>query len=92
MKESEKNKQTAVQKIMILKEEAKSYSFNIDLLKENVQLYKERLQAGQETFEYVNLEEIEYRKEIQKLNNVNNKIWQQWLMFLKNAGMLDKLR
>ena len=50
------------------------------------------MQAGQETFENVNLEEIEYQKETQKLNNVNNKIWQQWLSFLKNAGMLDKLK
>jgi outer membrane protein TolC len=92
LKESEKNKQTALQEIITLKEEAKSYSLNIDLLKENVQLYNERLLAGQETFENVNLEEIEYQKEIQKLNNVNNKIWQQWLLFLKNAGMLDKLK
>jgi len=65
---------------------------NVDLLKENVQLYNERLQAGQETYENVNLEEIEYQKEKQKLNNVNNKIWQQWLLVLKNAGMLDKLK
>lgn len=92
LKLTEKNKQTALQEISILKEEAKSYSLNIDLLKENVQLYNERLQLGQETSENVNLEEIEYQKEIQKLNNVNNKIWQQWLLFLKNAGMLDKLK
>ncbi|MBC7525770.1 MAG: TolC family protein [Flavobacterium sp.] len=92
LKQSEKNKQTALQEISTLKEEAKSYSLNIDLLKENVQLYNERLQAGQETYDNVNLEEIEYQKEIQKLNNVNNKIWQQWLLFLKNAGMLDKLK
>lgn len=92
LKESEKNKQTALQEIITLKDEAKSYSLNIDLLKENVQLYNERLQAGQETVENVNLEEIEYQKEIQKLNNVNNKIWHQWLLFLKNAGMLDKLK
>ena len=92
LKESEKNKQTALQAISTLKEEAKSYSMNVDLLKENVQLYNERLQAGQETYENVNLEEIEYQKEKQKLNNVNNKIWQQWLLVLKNAGMLDKLK
>lgn len=92
VKVTEKNKQTALQEIGTLKEEAKSYSYNIDLLKENVLLYNERLQAGQETFENVNLEEIEYQKETQKLNNVNNKIWQQWLLFLKNAGMLDKLK
>lgn len=92
LKESEKNKQTALQEISTLREEAKSYSLNVDLLKENVQLYNERLQAGQETSENVNLEEIEYQKEIQKLNNVNNKIWQQWLLVLKNAGMLDKLK
>ena len=49
------------------------------------------MQAGQESYENVNLEEIAYQKEIQKLTNVNNKIWQQWLLFLKNAGMLDKL-
>lgn len=92
VKESEKNKQTALQEIGILREEAKSYAVNVDLLKENVQLFSERLQAGQETYENVNLEEIEYQKEIQKLNNVNRKIWQQWLLFLKNAGMLDKLK
>jgi len=92
IKESEKNKLTAVQEIITLKEEAKSFSLNIDLLKENVQLYNERLLAGQETVENVNLEEIEYQREIQKLNNVNNKIWQQWLLFLKNTGMLDKLK
>jgi outer membrane protein TolC len=92
IKLTEKNKQTALQEISILKEEAKSYSLNIDLLKENVQLYNERLLAGQETYENVSLEEIEYQKEIQKLNSVNNKIWQQWLLFLKNAGMLDKLK
>jgi outer membrane protein TolC len=91
LKESEKNKQTALQEISTLKEEAKSYADNIDLLKENLKLYNERLSAGQETYENVNLEEIEYHKEIQKLNNVNNKIWQQWLLFIKNAGMLDKL-
>jgi len=92
LKESEKNKQIALQEIGNLKEEAKSYSLNVDLLKENVQLYNERLLAGQETYENVNLEEIEYQKETQKLNNVNNKIWQQWLLVLKNAGMLDKLK
>jgi outer membrane protein TolC len=92
LKESEKNKQIALQEIGNLKEEAKSYSLNVDLLKENVQLYNERLLAGQETYENVNLEEIEYLKETQKLNNVNNKIWQQWLLVLKNAGMLDKLK
>lgn len=92
LKVTEKNKQTALQEISTLKEEAKSYAINIDLLKENVQLYNERLKAGQETYENVNLEEIEYQKEKQKLNNVNNKIWQQWLLFLKNAGMLDKLK
>ena len=92
IKESEKNKLTAVQEIITLKEEAKSFSLNIDLLKENVQLYNERLLAGQETVENVNLEEIEYQREIQKLNNVNNKIWQQWLLFLKNTGMLVKFK
>jgi outer membrane protein TolC len=92
LKESEKNKQIALQEIGNLKEEAKSYSLNVDLLKENVQLYNERLLAGQETYENVNLEEIEYQKETQKLNYVNNKIWQQWLLVLKNAGMLDKLK
>lgn len=92
LKVIEKNKQTALQEIGTLNDEAKSYSFNINLLKENVQLYNERLQAGQETYENVNLEEIEYQKEKQKLNNANNKIWQQWLLFLKNAGMLDKLK
>lgn len=92
LKVTEKNKQTALQEISTLKEEAKFYTANVDLLKENVQLYNERLQAGQETYENVNLEEIEYQKEIQKLNNVNNKIWQQWLLFLKNTGMLDKLK
>jgi hypothetical protein len=30
--------------------------------KENVQLYNDRLQAGQETYENVNLEELEYQK------------------------------
>jgi len=92
LKESQKNRQTALQEIGILKEEAKSYAGNVDLLKENVQLFNERLQAGQESVENVNLEEIEYQKETQKLNNVNSKIWQQWLVFLKNAGMLDKLK
>lgn len=92
LKLTAKNKQSALQEIRSLKEESKSYAANIDLLKENVQLYNERLQAGQETYVNVNLEEIEYQKEIQKLNNVNNKIWQQWLLFLKNAGMLDKLK
>ena len=91
LNDSEKNKLSALQEIATLKEEAKSYSLNIDLLKENVQLYNDRLQAGQETYENVNLEEIAYQKEIQKLTNVNNKIWQQWLLFLKNAGMLDRL-
>jgi outer membrane protein TolC len=91
LNDSEKNKQSALQEITSLKEEAKSYALNIDLLKENVQLYNDRLQAGQETYENVNLEEIAYQKEIQKLTNVNNKIWQQWLLFLKNAGMLDRL-
>ncbi len=91
LKDAEKNKQSALQEIATLKEEAKSYSLNIELLKENVQLYNERLQAGQESYENVNLEEIAYQKEIQKLTNVNNKIWQQWLLFLKNAGMLDRL-
>jgi outer membrane protein len=92
LKLTEKNKQTALQEISTLKEEAKSYSLNIDLLKENIQLYNERLQAGQETYENVYQEEIEHQKEIQKLNNVNNKIWQQWLLFIKNAGMLDILK
>jgi outer membrane protein TolC len=92
LKESQKNRQTALQEIGTLKEEAKSYAGNVDLLKENVQLFNERLQAGQESVENVNLEEIEYQKETQKLNNVNSKIWQQWLVFLKNAGMLDKLK
>jgi len=92
LKESEKNKQTALQEIGTLKEEAKSYSLNIDLLKENVQLYNERLQAGQEIYENLNLEEIEYQKEIQKRNKVNNKIGQQCLLFIKNAGMLYKLK
>ena len=91
LNDSEKNKLAALQEIATLKEEAKSYALNIDLLKENVQLYNDRLQAGQETYENVNLEEIAYQKEIQKLTNVNNKIWQQWLLFLKNAGMLDRL-
>ena len=91
LKDAEKNKQSAVQEIATLKEEAKSYALNVELLKENVQLYNERLQAGQESYENVNLEEIAYQKEIQKLANVNNKIWQQWLLFLKNAGMLDRL-
>lgn len=91
LNDSEKNKQSALQEITSLKEEAKSYASNIDLLKENVQLYNDRVQAGQETYENVNLEEIAYQKEIQKLTNVNNKIWQQWLLFLKNAGMLDRL-
>ena len=91
LNDSEKNKLAALQEITSLKEEAKSYSLNIDLLKENVQLYNDRLQAGQETYENVNLEEIAYQREIQKLTNVNNKIWQQWLLFLKNAGMLDRL-
>lgn len=91
LNDAEKNKRSALQEIATLKEEAKSYSLNIELLKENVQLYNERLQAGQESNENVNLEEIAYQKEIQKLTNVNNKIWQQWLLFLKNAGMLDKL-
>lgn len=88
---SDKNKQTALREIATLQEEAKSYSVNIDLLKENVALFSERLQAGQETFENVNLEEIAYQKEIQKLASVNSKIWEQWLLFLKNAGMLDQL-
>lgn len=92
LKEFQKNRQSALQEISTLKEEAKSYAANIDLLKENVQLFNERLQAGQETVENVNLEEIDYQKETQKLNNVNSKIWQQWLVFLKNAGMLDKLK
>ncbi|MBC7525065.1 MAG: TolC family protein [Flavobacterium sp.] len=92
LKVTEKNKQTTLQEIVSLKEEAKSYSLNIDLLKENVLLYNERLLAGQETYENVNLEEIEYQKEKQKLNNVNKKIWEQWLLFLKNAGMLDKFK
>lgn len=92
VKESEKNKQTALQAISKLKEEAKSYALNVDLLKENVQLFNERFQAGQELYENVNLEEIAYQKEVQQLNNVNSKIWQQWLVFLKNAGTLDKLK
>jgi outer membrane protein TolC len=91
LNDSEKNKLSALQEITSLKEEAKSYASNIDLLKENVQLYNDRLQAGQESYENVNMEEIAYQKEIQKLTNVNNKIWQQWLVFLKNAGMLDRL-
>lgn len=91
LKDAEKNKQTAVQEIATLKEEAMSYASNVELLKENVQLYNERLKAGQESYENVNLEEIAYQKEIQKLINVNNKVWQQWLLFLKNAGMLDRL-
>ena len=91
LSDSEKNKQSALQEIATLKEEALSYSVNIELLKENVQLYNDRLEAGQESYENVNLEEIAYQKEVQKLTSVNHKIWQQWLLFLKNAGMLDRL-
>jgi outer membrane protein len=92
LKEAEINKLTALQAISKLKEEGKAYALNVDLLKENVQLFNERFQAGQEMYENVNLEEIAYQKEVQQLNNVNSKIWQQWLVFLKNAGTLDTLK
>jgi outer membrane protein TolC len=88
---TEKNRQTALQNISVLQEQAKNYSRNLALLKENISLYNERLQSGQETFTNVNLEEIDYQKELQKLSNVKNSIWQQWLLFIKNAGMIKNL-
>jgi outer membrane protein len=88
---TEKNRQTAIQEISILKGQQKNFSKNITLLQENITLYNERLLAGQETFTNLNLEEIDYQKETQKLNNVKNDIWQQWLLFIKNAGMLQIL-
>lgn len=88
---TEKNRQSAIQEISILKDQEKNFSKNISLLKENITLYNERLQAGQETFTNLNLEEIDYQKETQRLNNVKNDIWQKWLIFLKNAGLMKML-
>lgn len=88
---TERNRQTAMQEIAVLQSQVKNYSKNIELLKENIVLFNERLQAGQESFNNINLEEIDYQKEIQKLNTIKKDIWQQWLLFIKNAGMLEKI-
>jgi ABC-type lipoprotein export system ATPase subunit len=51
----------------------------------------ESMQSGQETFTNVKQEEIDYQKELQKLSNVKNTIWQHWFLSNKNAGMIKKL-
>jgi len=84
-------KQTAKQEIAKLKEEYNFHKSNVLLYKENLAIYQQRLQAGQETVNTINLEEIAYLKETEQLNIVDSKVWQYWLTYLKNAGLLFRI-
>lgn len=90
-KAADLKRQTAMQEIRQLKAEYDLHSSNVLLYKENLALYTERLQAGQETANIINLEEIAYQKEMEQLNIVDTKVWQHWLIYLKNAGLMGKL-
>jgi outer membrane protein len=91
IKLADSNRQKALQEMNQLNKEYAFYSSNLILLKENLDLYKERLNEGQETITTVNLEEIEYQKEAEKLKTVDGKMWQYWLQYLKNAGLMARL-
>jgi len=84
-------KQTAKQEIAKLQAEYNFHKSNVMLYKENLAIYQERLQAGQETVNTINLEEIVYLKETEQLNIVDSKVWQYWLTYLKNAGLLFRI-
>jgi len=84
-------KQTAKQEIAKLQAEYNFHKSNVLLYKENLTIYQERLQAGQETVNTINLEEIAYLKETEQLNIVDSKVWQYWLTYLKNAGLLFRI-
>ena len=84
-------KQTAKQEIAKLQAEYNFHKSNVLLYKENLIIYQERLQAGQETVNTINLEEIVYLKETEQLNIVDSKVWQYWLTYLKNAGLLFRI-
>jgi len=84
-------KQTAKQEIAKLQAEYNFHKSNVLLYKENLIIYQERLQAGQETVNTINLEEIAYLKETEQLNIVDSKVWQYWLTYLKNAGLLFRI-
>lgn len=91
MKLADKNRQIALQEIAILKNENQLNLTNSELIKENLTILKERLKAGLETANTINIEELEYLKSQQKLYNSESKIWNYWLVYLKNAGLLQKL-